>query len=78
MTIGEEEYRGWLRVDPRTKLFYAFTISFFCMVQLGGNALPITIVRIALVCSVSVLLLATKRVKAAAIYIAVVGFLLAA
>lgn len=79
MDIGSEEYRGWLRFDPRTKLFYVLTVGCFCLTLLGADAYWILVVRCMLAISPFLLLLANGRVRGAVFsLIAIVGCFLVA
>lgn len=73
MNIGSEEYCGWLRFDPRTKLFYVLTVGCFCLTLLGGNAYWVVAVRRVLALSPFLLMLANGRVRGAFVYMAAVG-----
>ena len=70
MNIGAEEYRGWLRLDPRTKLVYTFTVGFFCLLLIGGSTQSLSWVRMALTVSVCLLLIGTRHLSVAAVYFA--------
>ena len=72
MQTGVEEYRGWLRLDPRTKLMYTFTVGLFCLVLIGGDSETADVIRLALSISVGLLLLGTRQVMAALLYAGVV------
>ena len=69
MNIGAEEYRGWLRLDPRTKLLYTFTVGFFCLLIMGGNSPTMRLVRMALTISVCLLLVGTRHMLVAVVYV---------
>ena len=69
MNIGAEEYRGWLRLDPRTKLLYTFTVGFFCLLIMGGNSPAMRLVRMALTISVCLLLVGTRHMLVAVVYV---------
>jgi energy-coupling factor transport system permease protein len=65
MNISSEEYRGWLRLDPRTKMCFVLTVGCFCLTLAGGNAQAIVVVRAILAFSSVGLLVVSGRWQSA-------------